>query len=263
MRILSYILLILTIGAISLQSQGFDWQYSSRLPFRYPYLFAGLNGGVDYEMHDAALDLSENNFGCCQFNQGSGFGTVIGLKSEFWLKGLWAVNMQISYLTRRANFTADGYQVPFTVFDRQGKIIGHDTATFENEMQSSLSYITLELGGKRRLFGSHLFAGASIELGYLVTQKYTQIERVLGPSYFKYNDGSQERNLGDYTFGNIQNFIFTPKLLIGYDIPLGLGLYTTPYFSVGFPLQNVAETGKWNIWSFNFGISILRSIAYQ
>ncbi len=263
MKIFTYISLVFLITTITLQSQGFDWQYSSRLPFRYPYLFAGLSGGFDYEMHETSLILAENNYDCCQFSDGSGFGTAIGLKSEFWLKGIWAVNVHLSYLTRRADFTAPGYSVPFTVFDRQGKIIGHDTASFVNEMQSSLSYITLELGGKRRLFGTHLFAGASFEAGYLVTQKYTQTERVVSPSYFKYNDGSQQRILRSYTIGNIRNFIFTPKLLLGYDIPLGLGLYTTPYVSVGFPLQNIAETGSWNIWSFNFGISILRSIAYQ
>ena len=263
MRKFAYILSLMLLTTITAGAQGFDWQYSPRLPFRYPYLFGGIVGGMDYERHNTSLNLSENNYECCQFEAGSGFGSTIGLKGELWLQGVWGVSMQLSYLTRRGNFTADGYSLPFTVFDSQGKIIGHDTATFQNTMKSSLSYITLEAGAKRRILGTHLFAGVGIELGYLVTQKYTHTEQVISPSYFKYNDGSQQRELDDYSVSNISKFLFIPKLIMGYDIAVGLGLYTTPFVSVGFPLHNIAQNGKWNTWSFSLGISILHSIVYQ
>jgi len=250
----------LTVAGLS---QGFDWQYSSRLPFNYPYLFAGLTGSVDMLQHNASLDLSEDNGDCCNFSSGTGIGTRIGLNSEYWLDGLWSANGNLTYLTQRGNFSADGYSLPFSVFDGQGRVIGHDTVSFVNDMSSVINYVTIEFGAKRRLFGSHLFAGASIEAGYQISNTVSQTERVVSPSYYKYNDGSQSRSLGAYEMSELSKFLFIPKLIVGYDLPIGLGLYTSPCVKIGLPLQNTAQTGNWNTWSFSFGISIMRSIAYR
>ncbi len=256
-------MILLIVTTLAARSQGFDWQYSSRLPFDFPYLFAGLTGYTGYTMHDALLDLSEGNGDCCKFTEGKGWVSSIGLKSEYWLDGTWAANASLSYFTERGDFTATGQSLPFTVFDSQGKIVGHDTVDFENSMDISLSYLTIEAGGKMRLFKTHLFAGAALEFGYLLQQKSEQTERVVAPSYFKYNDGSQVRTLGTHTISGISNFLFTPKLMLGYDLPLGLDIYITPLVSVGFPLHNISSDGSWKMWNFNFGISLLRAVAYK
>jgi hypothetical protein len=248
---------------LAVRSQGFDWQYSSRLPFDFPYLFGGLNGSVGYSMHDALLNLSEGTGDCCKFQDGKGWSSSVGLKTEYWIDGLLAVNAQLSYFTNRAKFIAEGHKLPFTVFDSQGKIVGHDTVLFGNEMEISVSYLTFEAGGKRRLFDTHLFAGAALEFGYLVSNKTTQIERVVTPSYFKYNDGSQVRTLGQHKISGMSKFLFTPKLLLGYDIPVGLDFYLSPVISVGFPVNNMSNEGSWKIWNFNFGISVMRAVAYK
>lgn len=258
------IILIFCITSISyVYSQGFDWQYSSRLPFNYPYIFAGLTGGAGYSLHNTALDLSEGNGDCCKFTNGSGLNYAIGLTGEYWIRGHWTVNLNLSYYSNKGLFTAPGENLPFTVFDTQGNIIGHDTASFENEMNISLNYLNIQAGTKYRLFNTYFFVGAAIEAGLLINQKVTQTESVVSPSYFRYNDGSQKRELGIHQISDISNFIIVPKLTLGYDISLGLGIYTTPFFTVGFPLQNIAKNGNWTSWDFRFGISILRAITYK
>jgi len=263
MKKLSIILLLILFKFSIGYSQGFDWQYSSRLPFNYPYLFAGLTGSIDLLQHSSSLDLSEGRGECCNFSSGNGIGSSIGLNVEYWIDGLWSVNTKLSYLTQRGSFSAEGYSMPFSVFDVNGRVIGHDTASFINEMNSTFNYFTIDIGAKNRLFGTHFHLGASIELGYQLSNIITQTERVINPSYFRYNDGSSSRNLGAFEMSETSKFILVPKLSVGYDIPLGLGVYASPNFRVGFPIQNIAEKGSWSIWNFSFGLSFMKSIAYR
>jgi len=260
---LFYILIILLISQSAVRAQGFNWQYSSRLPFNYPYVFAGLTGNTAYSLHYAALNLSEGSGNCCQFSSGNGHAYSIGLKAEYWQTGVLAINLQLSYNSNSGIFTADGESMPFTVFDNQGKIVGHDTVSFENEMSVALNYITITPGAKRRLFGTHLFAGVAVELGYLITHSAEQKERVVSPSFYKYNDGSQVRTLGSHNIADISGFKFTPKVMLGYDLPVGIGIYISPLVSVGFPLHSISTDGSWKMWNFTFGISILRAVSYQ
>lgn len=263
MKKLLTILISFVFATIIMHAQGFDWQYSSRLPFNYPYIFAGLSGDFGYAMYDTDLDLSEGMGDCCKYSSGTGLSYGFGLNGEYWLNGLWTVNIKISYSTNKASFSAPGESLPFSVFDAKGKIIGHDTASFENEMTSTLNYLTFQIGTKYRLFKTHLFVGAAVEAGWLANQKITQTETVVSPSYFRYNDGSKKRTLGLYKISDIQDFVIIPKLLLGYDIPLVSGIYTTPYISVSFPMQNIARDGLWSTWDFRFGLSFVRAVAYK
>ena len=244
----------------SVFAQGFNWQYSARLPFTYPYLFAGLNGNVNLLYHDTNLNLSEGKGDCCNYKIGRGIGSNFGLDVEYWLNWDLAVNLKLGYSINEGNFVADGAQLPFSVFDSEHRVIGHDTAYFENKMTSRLNYLTFRAGGKLRLFGSHFHVGVSVGVSYLLTSRLIQTERVLMPDYWIYSDGSRERLIADYVLSDISKLYLSPGISFGYDLPLTLGIYATPSISLGFPLMNTAASGKWQTWYLSFGLSVFNSI---
>jgi len=255
------ILSIFIISNYGADAQGFNWQYSARLPFAYPYLFAGLTGNVDYNFHNSNLRLTEDNLDCCGFGSGRGNGGGIGLAAEYWVNGLTAINLQLALKQYSGDFIADGQKLPFTVFDNTGSIIGRDTVSFRNEMVTELRYVSLEAGGKWRLFKSHFFAGASINAGYLIASDVEIEEYVVSPDYWVYTDGSRRRSLGNYSITEVKTFSIMPKLNFGYNIAIIPGMYIAPQIEAGLPLLNIASNGDWSMLSVSFKITLLQSIA--
>ena len=70
-------------------AQGFDWQYSPRLPFKFPYLFGGISYNPGYTLNHGNMYLQELEqtklIDCCNFTNGTGFSNSFGLDIEYWL----------------------------------------------------------------------------------------------------------------------------------------------------------------------------------
>lgn len=245
------------------EAQGFNWQYSARLPFAYPYLFAGLTSNVDFNFHNSNLRLTEGNFDCCGFGSGTGYGRGIGLATEYWVNGLTAVNFQLALKQYSGDFVADGQKLPFTVFDKNGSIIGRDTVLFRNDLRADLGYVSLEAGGKWRLFESHFFAGGAINVGYLISSDLSIEEYVVSPDYWVYTDGSRRRSPVNYSITGVRRLNIVPKLNFGYNLAIIPGMYIAPQIEAGFPLLNIASDGDWRMFSFSFKITLLQSIAVR
>jgi hypothetical protein len=245
---------------LTIFAQGFNWQYSARLPFKYPNLFGGLNGSFNYLYNDATLKLSEGNGDCCNFGLGRGFGTNLGVDFEYWPTYHAALNLKINYNVNSSDFLTNGEILPFSVFDSEQRLIGHDTAYFQNKMSTKLNYLQLRTGGKMRISETHFFFGFNVTFSYLLSSRIIQTESVIEPTYWRYNDGSTERQIADYELTDINKFNLFPSLQLGYDLPLALGIYAVPSLSVDFPIMDIATKGTWRTWSVGLNLSIYNAI---
>jgi hypothetical protein len=248
LRSLIKIILILCLVALSVtesRSQGFDWQFSSRLPSDYPEYFLGFSGGYEHSLHDGNIVLDDTQFDCCQFETGSGPGFFVGLTGEYWLGGHFAVNAKLLYINSSSTFLKQADPIP---------IIGSEDLITEYEFRNTLSYVNFELSGKYRLLESHFHVGATLFLGVKVTEKNEYFERVVqgGP----FNDGTTEKVLEIANTPDVRSIYFMPKINFGYDVDLGLGKYMTPQVSVGLPIISISETTSWDRFSLSAGVSV-------
>lgn len=231
-----------------LSGQGFDWQYSPRLPFETPTFFVGLNGNLAYYLHNGSIDFREI-YKCCTFTYGAGFGSIFGINAEYWQTATIALSGSLSYMTVTGDFQADGEALP---------VYPSGLFFYKNEFNTKLSYITIEMDAKYRLFLTHFFAGVGIRLGFLVSNKSEFYEKIVSPPEARFNDGSQRRTIANGVISDVQTMFFTPKLNLGYDLDLGLGTYSSIALSAGLPIINISKDSEWLSWIFQLNIKIFR-----
>jgi|GEM_PF-606543 len=235
-------------------SQGFNWQYSSRLPSKYPYLFVGVIAETNYLIHYGYIDLTEGYSKCCTFENGNGIGNGFGLASEYW-KGIWAIYSSFTFSTYPGNFTANGISLKRKLND--GNLYD---VKYQNQFKSTMSYVFLEIGAKYRILQSHLHFGGGIKLGILTNNKAVHTESIVSPAEERYADGTQTQTISDGKISDLKSYVITPRIKLGYDLTFGKGLYATPSISLGLPILNIAKNAQWQTWSFTFGISIYKDL---
>ena len=140
-----FYLIILLFSLSNLKSQGFDWQYSVRLPQETPKLFLGLEGAFLRNSSTGEFPFVENRFTCCEFESGTGWGINLGLASEYWFRDLEALRIGLSYASFSGNFTKVR---SFPV------ILDNDVSymeEYEYEFETLQSYVLLSAGYKYKL----------------------------------------------------------------------------------------------------------------
>lgn len=249
-----FFLIIFFISSTTSFPQGFDWQYSSRMPTKYPYFFVGGMAEANYLLHYGYIDLTETYSKCCTFEHGKGIGTAFGISSEYW-SGLWAWYGNLSYAKFPGKFLADGFTLKRKLDD--GTVYD---VKYQNEFNSSMSYIFLELGGKYRLLKSHFHIGGGLKFGFLADNSSEQIERIVSPAEERFADGTQSQVLSRGKISDIKSYVITPRIRLGYDLTFGLGMYATPSVSIGLPILNISQNAQWQTWSFTFGFSVYKDL---
>lgn len=245
-----FIVFYLFASYAQLSSQGFDWQYSPRLPFDTPVFFVGVNGNLNYFLHYGSLDLTES-YKCCTFTKGTGVGSIFGINAEYWQTGTIAISGSFSYMTVPGFFEADGEPLP---------VYPSGIYYYKNEFNSTLSYLTLDTDAKWRLFLSHFFVGTGIRIGFLVSNKSEFYEKIVSPPEGRFNDGSQRRTIANGVISDIHSLFVTPKVSLGYDLNLGLSTYSSISFIAGLPIINISKDSEWQSWNFQIAIKIFRGI---
>ena len=235
--------IILTVSP--LYSQGFDWQYSSRMPTSSPTLFVGVSPIINSSSDNGNINFFELNTPCTIFENGTGAGYGIGIKAEYWFSGLSAIYGNIFYSSTNHQFKK---------LDFQPRII--DTLITEYKLESNLYAIGLEFGVKHRLLNTHLHVGASLAITYLTDNSNNYTENVIAPIDFPW----QSRTIYNGKLSDFNRLSLTPGITLGYDFNLGLGMYATPTASINFPLTSLTGDSEWRDWKFSFGISVMRGI---
>ena len=251
-----FIILFLLISYKEILSQGFDWQYSARLPFSTPVFFIGPSASLNYNQNSGDIILNEGEYqDCCSFKNGNGFGYNLGFKSEYWITGLSAIFSQLSYFQNNADFKARGRIYPLN--DSTNLIT-------ENDFSSQISYLNLSIGYKYRLDDTHFNLGAGLNFNLLLSQNSQHFEKIIAPSdfYFNTNPPSQIRQLTQFKTSELSNILIYPSIHIGYDLNLGLGIYSNIQLIIGIPLNHITKNDDWSKWNFDVNISILKGLFY-
>lgn len=249
-----------SFSTVSLFSQGFDWQYSSRLPTDYPEQFYGVVFGGGLIAQSGSIGHYENGVDvltgvpycseCGKYETGSGNHFNIGMISEKWFDGIYAGNVSLRF---------EHFSGTFSHQYNNGPLRSGESLITEYKLTVFQNYAFLDVSGKRRFFGNFLFAGAGIELGYLLSSSNSETETIISPNNvtFQTNPQSQVRVPdGDLSTG-IKKIYFGGKLSIGSDVPLARGLYASPALYLTLPITSVASDAVWRRISYGIQTAIV------
>ncbi|NLO20035.1 MAG: hypothetical protein GX121_09240 [Ignavibacteria bacterium] len=240
-----FIVILIFFTCLHLHSQGFNWQYTTRYPIEAPSLFLGLNSSYNHSSHHSNIDLREYFVHCCQFNDGSAKGFSIGASAEKWFSGNSSALLSLLFKNQSVSF----YKI-----ERLPRL--YDSLTTQYELNSIISNISLEIGGKRRLFDSHFHLAASLFFSYLFNTSNKYSETVLEPMDFPW----RTRVISSASFSDINRFNIFPNLRAGYDWSFYLNYYASFFLQANIPLFDLAKDKKWKSSSIEFGFIIFKGI---
>ncbi|CAN5475069.1 hypothetical protein BH10BAC6_BH10BAC6_15860 [soil metagenome] len=251
MRRLSTLFLLITIQTVSLLAQGFDWQYSARVPTPSPIRFLGAEVMSGWTNQSGPLPYIQTDLGleCCRYENGSGVPLSIGVGGEYWVSGDVAVTGMLGYRSQGANFTTSGDTLPR---------VGKDAVITQYELTARLHYAVVTAGAKMRLFETHLTLGLGARFMISIGSSSTQTESIIQGSGYSFGNGSQAMALTSTSLNDLKPFVVVPYLQLGYDISVSTGMYLTPTFSIGIPVMSVSSNSTWRMTDLGVGIRLMK-----
>ncbi len=233
MRKIRYIILLIAMSGPAF-SQGFDWQYSARLPFDIPSFFVGLAAETDFvysSREDGIMTLfqqvGDEYRPCCDFDKGVGFGLGAGMNFEYWF-GKYTVFTKVMYKYFHSYFNNT---VPYPM---------RYSDDFESEYKYdvNIQQLIIEPGFRLRLFDSPFSIAGSVKANIRLLDSY------------EYSDSrGQQQYTYEMRIPDLNTVYFTFKLGMGYDVQMGLGKYSTLGFYAGIPITGLISSGNWYAWS--------------
>ena len=238
-------ILIFFICSGKILSQGFDWQYSARLPFEVPNFFIGLDGSASMNINSTDFNICDNNIPCDTFNTGSGIGFSGGIKFEYWANFdvSYFTNISISYKTESFKNENLFYYLPE---------IGNKILEYEYIRKEYIPELEFGIKYRMRFLLPHLFSALSFNTGFIVSTEEELILRKVSTADWL----AEEIHFKNFQALDLSSVIFTPHIKIGYDFNTGLGSFSSFYFDIGIPFQNRYSAGKWQTTTFSAGVSI-------
>lgn len=227
-------------------AQGFDWQYSSRLPSSSPSLFFGGGVKLNYGFHTADIYTLGDEYSCGDYKTGDETGFTVGLAAEYWQTGTISFWGEAGYRYSPAVFTSTTAPEPFK---RNG---GVDTLVREFQMKSVFHAIEIQSGVKWRFAPSHIHIVAGIRATIVMSNEVEQSETIVKPI-----DITESILYPTSKINSIYTVLVVPVIGIGYDMELGRGIYATPKITVGLPLMSYSSATSWKSWDYSAGITVL------
>lgn len=251
-RVRILVILALLLAPVALVAQGFDWQYSARLPTDYPTLFVGVTGTGSLQQFGGDINYAQGVVLCGTFSKGDGSGFGGGVQVDNWLTPALALSGSLRYETLGGTFTAPGDTLP------RGPALPPTIVGYE--IESDFSYALLDVGVRYRpfLYGK-FFVGAGLQAGVLLSSSTTQRQRIVSPAEQRFADGSQEQSLTDNIVG-FRSFFVGGRVSAGLDVPLANSLYASPALFAGIPVTSMAADVSWQRISYGVQVSILYGI---
>ncbi len=260
-KILNSCLIFTLISIASLQwmmGQGFDWQYSARLPYNIPKLYGGAGGQLNYFFHNVNLRLFSDIIPeCCSFDNGIGRGYSLFIQVEYWESGNMSIYGKILYNDIKSNFKI------------QQKFPYYDTLTnsekyyrYETEAETRIGELMVNGGVRYRILETHFYIGAGINIGVNIWNSISAVERVLDTdeNWFPNEPDPHQRTYPGSRISELNLIILTPELRVGYDLNLGKNFYATIATVLGFNMISMTRDDNWHFVSGGIGVTILRAL---
>jgi hypothetical protein len=232
--------------------QGFDWQYSSRLPSQYPYYFIGINTNINYTGDNGSLNFAEKEIPCCKFSDGNGVKFGGGLSGEYWLNETMSLVGSLNYSYLSSHFVKKTDPIPRP----------DDFFQSEFTFDSDLSYLDLDFRFKNRIADSYFSWFGGICGSVLIINTSEHKEKVISKNN-SFNDGTTERLIKEGKISSLSSFVIPIKAGISYDFTFGRGKYFTPSIYVMYTMNNIAKRSDWKYYSFGIEITIFHSFLFR
>ncbi|TAE28914.1 MAG: hypothetical protein EAZ92_07465 [Candidatus Kapaibacterium sp.] len=242
--------LLLSLGSERLAAQGFDWQYSSRLPTGYPVLFVGVLGNAAQSLHTTTMRVSESLprvLDCgCAFSTARSIDWSAGIVGEYWLpESNIAVYVALLAEQRNAVFQSDS-----VVFARNPNLYPTNFVS-RYTLTTQVWNTSIEAGFRGKFAPLPFFVGAAVQGAYTLVDSARSLRLV------------EDAN-GTVKEGLPTNFItfnpvnFSAKAFIGADIPLATSMYASPSLFIAYPFGNlITGSASWTRLSFGLQVAFM------
>lgn len=248
------ILFVFLLGSVDvLRGQGFDWQYSSRLPTNYPSFFLGATGSGMWSRHTASMKYEAilPNGKLCDcgavFRSAEGLDWSVGITAEYWLPNLnMALYGMLQVEQHSATFTSPGRELPL---NPNVYTISSIATTYT--LQTQTLNISIDAGLKIKLAPIPIFAAVGVQgSSVLVRQLNLQEEATI--STFRYFASNLPTD-----FITFQPFVLSGRAALGVDIPLTRSVYASPAVFATIPFSSIIRGNEWSRLSFGVQVSLL------
>lgn len=245
MKKLIFILFILPLISLS---QGFDWQYSARLPQDYPRLFAGLKSQYSLSSHFGEFHLIEELIQCCKFETGTGIDFSLGFIIEYWIDDSKSIGGNISFHSIKADFSSQ----------KSFPKVNYNLVT-DYKVNSNINYVDFNFSLKNRILESFFFCTSSIDFSILLSSKmkFSELKNPITPSSDQFKDRIDIQN---GRVEDLRSILITPSIGFGYDFGIMKDIYLSSQVSFGIPVMSIISNESWKKYSFGIGISLFRTI---
>lgn len=248
------LLIVFLFGFKDLNSQGFDWEFSPRLPFSIPKFYLGINGNSSKNFYNGGLTLIENFYSCGKFTKGSGNANSFGIQAEYWYRPNIAFNGSLQFQTASASFITEGTPFPVLIKGVPTNVV------LENNLSMAYSYLLLNFGAKYRILSSFFFIGGNFEFGLKLSSNYNLYEQIKSPPEYHFNDNTQRRRILNGKLATLSLVTFNPKISIGYDATIFPGIYASPSISIQVPVFDISSEETLKLLSLQISVSFLRGL---
>lgn len=233
-------------------SQGFDWQFSPRIPFSHSKFFWGFNASGLIISTTGNFSFLEDHIACCDYESGYGKSIKLGVSAEYWCRSAIALNGSLNI-----NLINSSFKQTIVVPRSDGK--NDYFSRYKYFLDESRNYISGDISAKYRILNSHFSAGGGISSSILISSQALHKEKIISPSDETFIDGSKERKITNGILQDYNTILITPSLFINYDLDLGIGYYSSIKFCSFFPLMSVVQNDNWREWKFGFEFQFLKS----
>jgi hypothetical protein len=242
---------------VSAWAQGFNWQYSARMPSDVPTLFVGVQGGYGLTQHFAGIPMQERmaDGRVCdcqaQFERANGREIRAGIVVEQWLSsGDFALYASAQVQQEQATFRALAAPLrisPWTMVDASAR------GDFQTEYLFATSTLSasIEAGAKYKFYPSPVFIGFGVNLAYTVRDASSLRERSVNVNF------NYEQNELPLDFVRRTALVPSAKAVLGVDLPLAKGLYASPAAFVMVPMSSLASNAAWFRVCYGVQISVV------
>jgi hypothetical protein len=248
------IVFTLFIIPINLIPQGFDWQWSARIPFENPQNYYGINAnyGLDYSI--GTISFKEDNISAPDFIDLNGNNFALGINYTHWNKyNKFAIYSIFQY----NNLKLHSYSIDNVPLN--DNII----AKYKIALDYNINSINLIAGVNYRILESHLLIGTGIQIGTIINNNFEVNEEILGPPEvppFKTNPPSYKRKINTGKINELNNFFLKSHIKISYNLEIKNGTYIEPNICFAMPLGSMFEGEKVKHYSILFAINYYTSL---
>ena len=182
------------------------------------------------------------------FDEGNGFGFILGAAADFPLSDIFGIAPRISYNTRSGSSTYSVYPVPAVIIDPGGNY--EVNSTMEDNIDWTFSHISIDLLLRIQLLKESLYLKAGPALSAILSNKAELTQNITKPDGVYYFEDMNGELIIVHNYrtasssGEVEGFESSRlDLLIGIGtwIPLTKDLLLTPELMYALPLSQIAK----------------------